>query len=344
MAEMLAGSWRRSPPAFEASADELAEIAPLLCESGAAGLGWWHIRHSNLRTSPAALDLQQAYRFQTLQVSRHEREIQEVFALLRSAGVEPILIKGWAIARFYPEKGLRPSGDIDICVRKEQYRVAEATLQTPEGRKYFVDLYHKEFDDLDDSSKDELYSRSQLVRLGELEVRVLGPEDHLRLLCLHLLRHGARRPLWLCDVAVAVESRPADFDWDRCLGRNRRQANWIVCTIGLAHQLLGANIADTPIIERIKDLPNWLVSTVLKQWDSPYFIQQQEHMVMAARLRQRSGLLQGLRNRWPNAIEATISFDGPFNRLPRLHYQLGIYLSRAAMFTVQLPKKLREQK
>jgi hypothetical protein len=50
------------------------------------------------------------------------------------------------------------------------------------------------------------------VELNGAKIRILGAEDHLRLLCLHLLKHGAWRPLWLCDVAAALESRPSSFD------------------------------------------------------------------------------------------------------------------------------------
>ena len=44
-----------------------------------------------------------------------------------------------------------------------------------------------------------------------LDVRVLSPEDDLRFLCLHLLRHGAVQPLWLCDICVLLEARANDF-------------------------------------------------------------------------------------------------------------------------------------
>ncbi len=53
--------------------------------------------------------------------------------------------------------------------------------------------------------------RSQLVNLDGVDVRVPGLEDHLGILCLHLLHHGAFRPLWLCDIAAALETRPAEL-------------------------------------------------------------------------------------------------------------------------------------
>jgi hypothetical protein len=44
---------------------------------------------------------------------------------------------------------------------------------------------------------------------------------------------------------------------------------------------------------------------------------------MAVLLRHPAGLVDGIRQRWPNAILATISVNGKLNNLPRLPYQLA---------------------
>src|SRR5207244_784232 len=98
-------------------------------------------------------------------------------------------------------------------------------------------------------------------------VRVLSPEDELRMLCLHMLRHSCWRPIWLCDVAAAIEGRSHDFDWDLCLAGTRRDANWVSCSIGLARQLLACRADDAPV--RVFNMPRWLEPAVLKQWGSP---------------------------------------------------------------------------
>ena len=165
-------------------------------------------------------------------------------SLLRAVGVEPLLAKGWAAVRLYPEPGLRPYGDIDLWVRPEQHPVALAALSGPAGQRCRVDL-HDRFAQLDCTWQD-VYERSRLEQLGEVEVRLLGAEDHLRLICIHMLGHGAWRPVWLCDIAAAVESLPEDFDWARCLHGHPRRAQWIVCAIGLARQVLGARCGGGP--------------------------------------------------------------------------------------------------
>ena len=71
-----------------------------------------------------------------------------------------------------------------------------------------------------------------LAALGDVPVRVLGPEDQLRLLCLHLARHGISRPLWLCDIGACLESSPPDFDWDCCLRGSKTLSDWTTCVLG----------------------------------------------------------------------------------------------------------------
>ena len=192
---------------------------------------------------------------------------------LRSAGVEPLLVKGWAVARLYPERGLRPYGDIDLCVRPEQYAVAAAALAAPAAEPVAVDL-HKGFAQLHRPSTDDVYRRSQLVRLGDVDVRILGPEDHLRYMCIHMLQHGLHRALWLCDVAVVLESLPEDFDWEYLLWGDRRRAAWVASTVRLTHELLGARLDGIPAAERARPLPRWLLPSVLNQWSK------EEHYIL----------------------------------------------------------------
>jgi hypothetical protein len=340
---MLAGSWRRFPPTLDCSAAELEEITPLLLKSGAAALAWRRVCRSELQGVPAADDLHQAYRLNTLHNIIKERIIERAFTLLRSIEVEPILVKGWAAARLYPEQGLRPYGDIDLCVRPEQFAEAETALKTLPNIQYEVDL-HCGFAKFGGGSVEAIYARSRLVRLGETEVRVLSAEDHLRFLSIHMLREGAWRPLWLCDIAVAIESRSTDFDWDHCLTENRRLAEWVICALRLAQQLLDADLSHTPAAQQTKQLPRWLVPTILKEWESQFPSMSERHRApLGGYLHHPAGILKGLRHRWPNPIEATIDMRAPFNGLPRLPLQFGNCVTRTAKFAARLPKLLREE-
>jgi hypothetical protein len=253
------------------------------------------------------------------------------------------LAKGWAVAGLYSERALRPYGDIDICVRPEEFELAQDVLRAPEAHDCWVDL-HQSFSEIDERSFDELSARGQLVSCGSEQIRVLSWEDQLALSCIHLLKHGAWRPLWLCDVGVIIESLPAAFDWEICLGRNETRAHWIKCVIGLAQRLLGADISSLPVLARWP-APAWLCQNVLKQWATPFAVNQppMSHPVpMSNLLRHPLGLPEGLRQRWPNPIIATISVNGKFNNLPRLPYQMANCLARVGRLLFSSHGELQE--
>jgi hypothetical protein len=340
LAASLYQSWRRSPPAPDSSAPDLEIVTPLLYGSGAAGLGWWRIRETDLRDTPSGELLRQAFRLLALQAGIHQTKIQKIFRLMRTEGVEPMLFKGWAIARLYPQAALRPYGDIDLLVRPRDFGVAKRVIESGAARGCWIDL-HSGLSELADSSTEELFARSDVVACGEDQVRVPGAEDHFALLAIHLLKHGAWRPTWLCDLGLLLESMPGDFDWDLCLGKNKRRANWILSAIGLAHELVGADIGNEEIAARASEIPAWLSRSVLKEWGTPFAIDQppmSHRAPMRSYLRHPSGLLSDLARRWPNPILATISVNGKFNRLPRFPYQLANCLARSIHFVTAQKK------
>lgn len=330
----LSRAWRASLPAL--TPIDLEEIAPILIASGAGALAWRRIQAADCRDSPGARRLREAYRAHALQAAMREAQIQRVLRVLSDAGVEPILVKGWAVARLYPEPGLRPYGDIDLCLAPPQFAVAVEALREPGKVEGAVDL-HVAFSSLDPRPWDDLAARSQTVALGTTTVRVLGPEDHLRLLCVHFLRHGATRPLWLCDAGLLVESCDADFDWDRCLGRDARRSEWVKCVLTLAHHLLEARLDDTPLAHGPQELAPWLVRTVLQEWGRMF----QPRTPLATYLGRPAGAIRELRRHWPNPIEATINRGGPLNRRPRLPFQLADGMSRTGRFLLRLRKHYR---
>src|ERR1700732_1586776 len=96
VAAVLDGALRRVPPQLAMSAEEVATITPLLLASGAGALGWRRLRHFSDQLLIIALkQLQEAYLRYAIHAAKHEQQVAEVFRVLRSAGVEPILLKGW---------------------------------------------------------------------------------------------------------------------------------------------------------------------------------------------------------------------------------------------------------
>ena len=333
VAATLAGAWRATP-SRAISADALAAIALMLLESGSAPLAWWRLRNAPV-ASEVATEFRNSYYWHTVEAHLHERDIAVALSALTAAGVEPLIAKGWSIARLYPTPGLRPYGDVDVCIRPEQRAAAEAVLDTLPESSTPVDL-HAKIVDMPDRSFEALYRRSCVVQLGDLDVRIFGLEDHLRFLCLHMLRHGARRPLWLCDVGVVLDALPPDFDWGHFLSGERRRTAWALGVLGLASRLLDAPLDHAPIAGPARHLAGWLVPTVLRQWGEETF-RPRSSQVMQVALGRIDWFVHGLRERWPNPIEATYGLDGSIDSRFQLRYQVGTYLGRSISFAAGRP-------
>ena len=338
----LTGSWRSIVGRPPISSAELAEVAPLLIQSGAGALVWRRIRHDELAKSAAGAQLHQSYRLHRLEAYLHIGRLKLVLQKFHEADIEPLLVKGWNVARLYPEPGLRHYFDVDVCVRHECYAEANRLIASLGEEGLYVDL-HDELDHLDVMKWDEVFSRSQILRVGDTDIRVPCAEDHLRILCIHWLRHGAWRPAGLCDIAAALESRPDNFDWQRCLGADPVRAEWVACAIGLARELLGAEIGDqisefnlltaddaVPMNARLERLPRWLVLAVRRKWDrsvSPNY-----RLPLSALLGgkgRRKEFAENIFARLDQPVRATIALHGRFNNWPRLPYQLGeLFLHR----------------
>lgn len=338
IAQTLAGSWRALPTPLRLEAAELSAITPQLLSAGVAGLAWRRLRDSHLKDTHPAAELRRQYERNAVLAVIQRQGIESVICALNSSGIESMLVKGLAAARLYGDEGLRPFVDVDICVGQRQIEAAQAVLKRLSGTGVTVDL-HREFATLGGGNWEEIYARSQLIKLGDNEVRVPSAEDHLRILSIHMLREGAWRPMWLCDVAAAVESRPANFVWNNCVGQSRQTSNWINCALKLAHELLGANIAGTAAADDGKPVPRWLINTVLKEWGATAPSMTLRHQSpMATHLRSPGTLLPGFRHRWPNPIEGTVVSRGLFNDLPRFPFQLKAYMIRGAHFALGLSK------
>lgn len=338
LCNLLAGAWRDSPPPLACTAEEIAGLAPVLAASGLAPLVWRRLRRGGPHDSHAAL-LRRACRYHTLQNALAEHKIKQAFTSLRAAGVEPLLLKGLSSARFYADRNLRPYGDVDLAVAPGRMSAAEFALEAVPGLKNWVDLHSSER--AHGYCLSSTYDRSELFMLEGVGVRVPRPEDHLRVACLHLLKHGAWRPLWLCDVAAAVESRPAGFDWGLCLGTGSRAAERVACVIRLARSLLGADLRNTPF-ERGAP-PAWTVRAVLAQWEKPFAQEHEAPETIAAALRRPAKLPAALRRRWPDPVKATLRFGGSFGESPRLAYQLGDYILSCAEYAARLPRLFRRR-
>jgi len=263
-------------------------------------------------------------RFYLLKKRLTEDLIVKAFKAFRARRIEPILIKGWAAARNYPESVPRFCADVDLAVSRQDYEAAQSMLTGSNPEVSGVDL-HRELRHLDTVSWDILFSNSKLVDLDGESIRVLSPEDHLRVLCVHWLTNGGESRDRLWDIVYAVRNRPSNFDWSRCVdvvSKTRRQ--WIISTIALANRYLGLEIEDLPFNVDAASLPSWLIKCVEKEWGENV-----GSIALESQLKSPGSFIRQLRKRIPpNPIQATINCEGEFSDRSRFGYQMRDMLSR----------------
>src|SRR5262249_818724 len=121
IAKVLAGSWRAVPPKLQVSPSDLSAVITPLLKSRPRPLVSWKLTHP-----PVALTHKQwncpknIPRAYSLKSAIRKRELGRIIEFCKKNQVEPVLIKGWAVARHYADCASRPPGDVDLCVPLER--------------------------------------------------------------------------------------------------------------------------------------------------------------------------------------------------------------------------------
>ena len=251
-----------------------------------------------------------------------ENELAEVFTLLRAEGVEPILCKGWSTARCYADDALRPQGDIDLCVSPDAREAALEALRRPENQHYDVDLDHRELTTIDDRSFEELYrgvDRAGGLRgfyphvgPGRSPARALSAFSEARgLASAVVVRHrgharGSARDFRLGSLPGKRQATgPVGAVRPRIVG----SVTWKLHAIHAAHG-------------HAAKLPKWLSECVLSEWSHPHIALPSFAAQMGRSWREPRAMVKAIRDRWPNAIQATIDAKAGFGQGPRLPLQV----------------------
>lgn len=253
-----------------------------------------------------------------------EMQCVEVTDRLLREGIECVVLKGPAIKRFYPAEKIRPSVDIDIAVRPEEFSRALELRKEGLLGNYNIDL-HEGFRHFDTRGWDAGFERSLPIELEDGTIRVLAVEDQLRLICVHWLTDGGERKGRLWDIHYIVDKARKDFDWDYFLDSNgpvRRQ--WMIAVVGLAHKYTDLPLVGIPFREEALNLPSWLVRTLERRWS--------DELVFApldTSVRSPAMFIQQFRRRFPpNAVMATVGLEGRFDNRSRVGYQLRYFMKQ----------------
>lgn len=260
-------------------------------------------------------------RWKLLKFKVLEEQIVKLFKVFRQNEIEPILLKGWAAGLYYPNHFERVFSDIDLAVSPDQF---EKAVNLSKELNLTVDL-HNGFKKHDTLNWERIFENTLIKEINGYSLRILCPEDHLRILCVHWLIDGGiyKEKLW--DIFYLIEKCGSDFDWDKCLNvvEPKRQ-KWIIITIGLVQRYLGLNTETLPFQERLGDIPDWVIRTVTKEWKESIPLRP-----LQTCLGDRKILLQQIKKRIPpNMIQATIEMDGEFDNSSRFKFQLMSVFNR----------------
>jgi hypothetical protein len=234
-------------------------------------------------------------------ITEYMAELDKIAKLLDDHGIQLIALKNSGIARaLYPFLGSSPMGDLDVLVKKSDFRKAhqkliehgytmkfrspleEENLDSAEqggGAEYLVNLssgHHLWFElqwrpiagrwiraDQEPSAED-LMSRS--ISIADTHVRLLSAEDNLLQVALHTAKHTyVRAPGFRLHTDVDRVVRSTKINWDKFLKE--------VCAIEVKTAVylslaLAKSLLRTPIPENVlvKLKPGRLKTKILVGW------------------------------------------------------------------------------
>lgn len=240
------------PPKLEPDWEAIASLAR---RHGVSPLLYWRLEAAQVRSGvEVPAQIQAALQEDLYTAAAHgtlvERQLAEVLVALHAAHVPSIVVKGIAVAAFYPDPALRRFGDLDLWVRQGDLPQAEQVLLDlgyayvkPKAwwLRQFQHLpplergcggVHVELHWRLDSEQEagrlptrDLWARAVPWSMGEQLALRLAPVDAVLHLCRHaVIQHRARlglRPL--CDLYQITAGWPT-AEWESLAHRSREYA------------------------------------------------------------------------------------------------------------------------
>ena len=267
--------------AGEATSADWSEVVEKALHIGGGGLLHHHLTAAGV--APPS-ELREAYRWIATLNADWEEEHRRIGEALREVDVPVLLIKGAALQeRVYQDAGLRYMEDADWVLREETGRAAAirvlGTLGYRQADSAFPNIWEREdfLIDLhtsflgDDRIRARTRSARESERGGEAEAGIWerarpstvgesffvpAPEDHMLILCNHLMKHSFEPGPWFSDLEALLAAEPG-FDWGATLERARawgvlRSLAYAFWALGALEDGAGASCASIHLPEKIR--------------------------------------------------------------------------------------------
>ena len=170
-----------------------------------------------------------------------QHTLEQAWRALTEAGIHAVLMKGAGLAALYPEPQMRPWGDIDLFVGKDQYHPACAVMRNtfPDALKFDEELDHyKHYNLIADGISIEVHrvsvglqhpidaqryarmeeqgmTRAEELTINGLTVRVPEPTFNALFVCMHSWEHMTTQGAnirQLCDLALLLHTYAKRID------------------------------------------------------------------------------------------------------------------------------------
>lgn len=197
---------------------------------------------------PILAELERLYRNNLVRNRRLYQVISDVARAFERAHVAALGLKDTQLAwEVYPDLGLRPMGDIDILIQRQDYAAASSCLQQlgfaalPGGDRPFtlkyasghhfrrahdnvwIDLQwnvaQREWDRYGEGNFDfeigRLWQGAVGMLINDQRLQVPNPEDMLFHLCLHLEGHCYAELVLFCDIVELLRHYENRLNWDK---------------------------------------------------------------------------------------------------------------------------------
>lgn len=198
--------------------------------------------------------------------------LRQVLERFQNEGIPVILLKGVALGgTVYSDVDLRPSGDIDLLVKKADLQNAAAVLSemgytlSPSIIDYedhhHIPPYVKLDEKLNESMSIEihhniapeplmsridadcLWENPQVANISGIEALVLSPENLILELCVHLSRRFSDKR-YLFDISESISHYGTRLDWHYVIEKSNkwRIGSFVYYPLFLAKEVMDANV------------------------------------------------------------------------------------------------------
>ncbi|MCH8993203.1 MAG: nucleotidyltransferase family protein, partial [Acidobacteria bacterium] len=174
--------------------------------------------------------------------------LKEILSALHESSVDVIVLKGAALSSLiYDDQSVRPSDDIDLLCKEDSYeRVWEILVKLgyetddspslPHRHSQEETYFERHFYHPDGFVHVELHvdesiktgvrpqlAASQWTRVRSIQIDgspalMLGLEDQVVMLSVHLHRHGFNRLMWFKDIDLLIRRYADELDWGMVTG------------------------------------------------------------------------------------------------------------------------------